>query len=410
MKDKDKTKEQLINEIQQLRKHLAGLQKPTSKDRPIKEACPVTEKALKESEEKYRLLTESIVEGIVIIDFTGKILYSNEPAAKMVGYKSAEEGLGKNVFSFIHNDSKKRAVLDLLKVYRGKWGFLTIYKAKSLKGKELWVETMGRKTTYQGKAVELIVFRDITERREVEEELKKAKDRLEVTVKERTAELTSTNKQLILEVNERKKAEDDLQKSLKMVQRLFKETVAALASAVEAKDPYTAGHQKRVSQLACVIAEEMHLPKNQIDGIGMAAIVHDIGKIHVPTEILTKPTKLTDIELKMIAAHPQFGYDILKTIEFPWPIAEIVLQHHEKMNGSGYPLGISGENILLEARILVVADVVEAISTHRPYRAALGTNVALKKILEKRRTYYDPDVVDACLRVFSEKGFKFEKQ
>jgi len=173
------------------------------------------------------------------------------------------------------------------------------------------------------------------------------------------------------------------------------------------RDPYTARHQERVTELACAIAREMGIPDGQIEGIHAAGLMHDIGKIAVPTEILTKPGKLNDLEFSLIRRHPQVAYDILKGIEFPWPIADIVLQHHERLNGSGYPNGLKGDEILLEARILTVADVVEAISSHRPYRPALGLDAALDEIKQGRGMLYDPDVVDTCLSVFEE-GFSFE--
>ncbi len=167
------------------------------------------------------------------------------------------------------------------------------------------------------------------------------------------------------------------------------------------RDPYTAGHQKRVTDLACAIAEEMSLSKEQIEGLQMAGLIHDVGKILVPAEILSKPGRLTEIDFSMIETHPKVGYDILKTIEFPYPVAQIVIQHHERMDGSGYPAGLTGKEILLEARILAVADVVEAIASHRPYRPALGQDKAIEEISQNRGVLYDPKAVDACLKVLS---------
>jgi HD-GYP domain-containing protein (c-di-GMP phosphodiesterase class II) len=183
-------------------------------------------------------------------------------------------------------------------------------------------------------------------------------------------------------------------------------TVQAIAVTVETKDPYTAGHQRRVADVACAIATEMNLPADQIDGIRMAAAIHDLGKISVPAEILSKPTKLTAIEFSLIKTHSQSGYDILKDIDFPWPVARTVLEHHERMNGSGYPNGLTGDNMLLESRILAVADVVESMASYRPYRPALGIDAALNEIEKNRGTLYDNAVVDACLRLIREKGFQ----
>ena len=210
------------------------------------------------------------------------------------------------------------------------------------------------------------------------------------------------------DISERKRAQGELKLSFERVQKRLEETVNALASMTEKRDPYTAGHQQRVAQLAGAIAREMKLPDEQVEGILVAATLHDIGKIYEPSEILSKPGILTDIEFLMMKVHPQIGYDILKNIEFPWPVATIVLQHHEKLNGSGYPGGLSDGNILLEARILAVADVVEAMASHRPYRAALGIDVALEEISENRGILYDPDAVDSCLRLFKEKRFEFK--
>ena len=206
----------------------------------------------------------------------------------------------------------------------------------------------------------------------------------------------------------RYQSRQDLEQSLQGLQKSLDGTIAAIAIIVESRDPYTSGHQQRVTTLACTIAREMGLAENRIDGIRMAATIHDIGKISVPSEILSKPGKLGETEFELIKRHPQVGYDILKEVKFPCQVARIVLQHHERMDGSGYPAGLSGENILLEARILSVADVVEAIASHRPYRPALGIDEALAEISLNKEILYDPEVVDACLRLFADKGFVFE--
>ncbi|MDO9010630.1 MAG: HD domain-containing protein [Gallionella sp.] len=182
--------------------------------------------------------------------------------------------------------------------------------------------------------------------------------------------------------------------------------VTAIAATVEMRDPYTAGHQRRVAKLAAAIAKEMGLPEQQVEGLRMAGVVHDIGKIHVPAEILSNPSKLTAAEFEIIKTHPQAGYDILKGIDFPWPVAEIVYQHHEKLDGSGYPRGLKGEEILLEARILTVADVVEAMASHRPYRPGFGVFPSLQEIARNKGKFYDKKVVTACLRLFMEKNYE----
>lgn len=207
---------------------------------------------------------------------------------------------------------------------------------------------------------------------------------------------------------ERNRAEQRLQHSLEKLRRAMEGIVQAMAVTVEKRDPYTAGHQRRVANLACAIAKEMGLSADQIDGIRMAGVIHDLGKIAVPAEILSKPTRLTDIEFSLIKTHAQAGYEMLNTIDFPWPIAQMVHQHHERIDGSGYPQGLSGGEILLEARILAVADVVEAMSSRRPYRPALGINKALKEISRNKGILYDSKVADTCLKLFAEKGFVFE--
>jgi len=226
----------------------------------------------------------------------------------------------------------------------------------------------------------LISVANALRRRELEIVNRAYREKLEQMVSERTAKL--------------RKALDGI--------------IHTVALTVETRDPYTAGHQKRVAKLASAIAKEMAFTEEQVEGIFMAGIIHDLGKISVPADILTKPTRLTENEFNLIKDHSQIGYNILKNIDFPWPIAQIVLQHHERMDGSGYPQGLSGEDILFEARILGVADVVEAMSSHRPYRPALGIDKALEEIKKNKGIFYDPKAADVCLKLFSEKGFKFE--
>ncbi|MCD6318135.1 PAS domain S-box protein [Candidatus Aerophobetes bacterium] len=204
------------------------------------------------------------------------------------------------------------------------------------------------------------------------------------------------------------RVEKELERTVKQLEATTEGIIWTVAKIVEARDPYTSGHQERVAKLARAIAEEMDLPQDQIKGIYMTAIIHDIGKIYVPSEILSKPGRLTKIEFYMIKTHPQYGYNMLKDVDFPWPVALTILQHHERMDGSGYPQGLSGKDIVLEARILGIADVVEAMSSHRPYRAALGIDKALDEILKNKGKLYDCEVVDTCMKLFKEKEFKFQ--
>lgn len=195
-----------------------------------------------------------------------------------------------------------------------------------------------------------------------------------------------------------------LHRSMTQLQEVIEGTIHTITLAVEARDPYTSGHQRRTAEIACAIAGEMSLPEEQIKGIRMAGLIHDVGKIAVPSEILSKPSRLSDIEFALIKTHPQVGYDILKGIDFPWPVAEIAYQHHERIDGSGYPNGLKGQEFLLEARITAVADVVEAMSSHRPYRPALGIDAAMWEI-ENKETLFDREVAKACKSIFSEGRF-----
>jgi HD-GYP domain-containing protein (c-di-GMP phosphodiesterase class II) len=211
----------------------------------------------------------------------------------------------------------------------------------------------------------------------------------------------------ITDITARKEAGESLERTLASLRRAVGATIQAMTAAVEVKDPYTAGHQRRVADLARSIATEMGLSQETIDGIRMAGVVHDIGKSAVPTEILAKPTPLTPLEYSLIKEHSGLGYTLLKNVESPWPLAEIVYQHHERMDGSGYPRGLAGEAILPEARIMAVADVVEAMASYRPYRPALGLEKALAEIENHRGTLYDADAVDACLKLFRDKSYRF---
>jgi response regulator RpfG family c-di-GMP phosphodiesterase len=221
--------------------------------------------------------------------------------------------------------------------------------------------------------------------------------------------IIETNEALI-EARNRLQMQADIEQNMKKLRKALRGTIVALSRTVEKRDPYTFGHQQRVGDLARAIASEIGLSEDIIGGLRLAGIIHDLGKIHVPAEILCKPGKLTKDEFNIVKTHPQVGYDILKDIEFPWPIAKMVLQHHEYVNGSGYPQGISGDEILIEAKILCVADVVESVSSHRPYRPSLGIEKALEIISESRGILFDSDVVDACLILFQEKEFQLKEE
>jgi len=269
------------------------------------------------------------------------------------------------------------------------------------------------------------------ERRSGEERRKEAlaHEILERLVEERTEQLRASEKKLLERVQESDMARqamlymledmnesattliesrEELKRSHAELKSALEGTIAVISMAVEVRDPYTAGHQRRVAGLACAIAREMGLDEEQIESIHMGATIHDIGKIYLPAEILTKPTMLSTMERQLVETHPQVGYDILKGVTLPWQTAEIAHQHHERMDGSGYPQGLKGEEICMEARVVAVADVVEAMTTHRPYREGLGIDLALKQIEENRGSLFDPVVADACLKLFRSKEYSLE--
>jgi len=207
-------------------------------------------------------------------------------------------------------------------------------------------------------------------------------------------------------LEERNRAEMELKTGLQRIHKAFSGIIEAMQHAIEHRDPYTAGHQRKVANLALAIARELRMPEERIEGLRMAGLIHDLGKISIPSEILSKPRKLSKLEFGIMQTHPQVAYDILKPIEFPWSVAEIIFQHHERLNGSGYPRGIIGESILQEAKILAVADVVEAMASHRPYRPSIGIRYALNEVEKNKNELYDLEVVETCLALFREKGYE----
>jgi len=254
----------------------------------------------------------------------------------------------------------------------------------------------------------MALVRDVTLHRQKQKALIASKDELQNHLKDRNAELIRVNEMLRTEVALRGEEEAILKKSFEKLERLLQDAINAMTFIVQKKDPYTAGHQQRVSQLACAIARDMGFSGEQIRVVRIAALLHDLGKIFIPAEILSKPGKLNWSEMSMVKTHPDADYQILKNIDFTGAIGDIVRQHHERMDGSGYPLGLKGNDILIEARIIGVADVVEAMMSNRPYRVAPGQEEALKEIGDNKGILYDPDVVDSCIRLFVEKSFIFE--
>ncbi len=230
-------------------------------------------------------------------------------------------------------------------------------------------------------------------------------------VRKQNAELLELNKSLEEKVRIKtlhlSQRAEELKASFEKTRLILEGTVLAMSKIVESRDPYTAGHEQQVARIACIIAQKMALPEHQVETIRIAGQLHDIGKMSVPSEILTKPGRLSRLELEMVKTHSQNAHDIIKPIEFPYPIEQIILQHHERLDGSGYPQGLKGDDIILEARIVAVADVIEAMSAHRPYRPALGIEAAMEEITIHRGILYDPQVVDACIAIYQENPKEF---
>ena len=328
------------------------------------------EEALHQSQQEFISIFRDNPEAIVYVDEKGDILDINLRFSKLFGY-SLKEIKGKNINSgIIHPPEKieEGEDLDNKAISKGYINFETIRRKKD--GTLFPVSLSGSPVIVDGKSRGIIG--------------------------------------MILDITKRKKTEEQLKESFKKLQKALENSIEAISLVTEARDAYTAGHQRKVSKLAVALAEEMGFPKDRVEGIKIAALIHDVGKINLPAEILSKPGKLSEMEFSLIKNHSKIGYDILKKIDFPWPIAEIILQHHEKINGLGYPGGLKGDEILLEAKIICVADVVEAMSSHRPYRPALGIEKALEEISQNKGILYDPEVVDTCLKLFKEKCFKFE--
>jgi PAS domain S-box-containing protein len=328
----------------------------------------IAEEAVHRSEEKYRLLVDNANDGVFIAQ-NGRIKFPNPKMMQILGY-AADELAEIKYIDLVHPDD--RAIIYRAKEKRAandETASIYSVRVTNKLGKQMWAQLSSVPIFWDERPATLNFVRDITHQ---------------------------------------KIAEDELRQTVEKLRKVTGATVQAMAQTVEVRDPYTAGHQRRVSSLARAIATEMALPSGMIEGIGMAGNIHDIGKISVPAEILSKPGSLTDIQFALIKEHPKTGYGILKGIDFPWDIARIVLQHHERIDGSGYPQGLYGNDILLEARILAVADVVEAMISHRPYRPALGIERALEEVSLKKGRLYDLGVADAFERALGKGNLELE--
>ncbi|MBE0625922.1 MAG: PAS domain S-box protein [Burkholderiales bacterium] len=345
---------------------LGGLRRFTCIIRDITERKRA-ELELTESAAQFRALVEQSIAGISIVQ-DGKLVYVNPRYAQILGHGSAEELIDRDMTEVVVEQDRTRVLENQRAQIEGKMPSLSYsYGAPKKDGSTVEIGVHGSAATYRGRLAIIGLMQDISEKKRSEDEIKRYVAQLEIA---------------------------------------FMSTVKVATTLGEMRDPYTAGHQRRVGEIAVAIGAELGFDARRQEGLRVAGYLHDIGKITIPAEILSKPSKLNAIEYQLIQGHPQSGYEVLKGVEFPWPVAEVALQHHERIDGSGYPQGLKGEAILLESRIMAVADVVEAMSTHRPYRAGLGIENALAEIERGRGSAYDLDVSDACLRLFREKHYQ----
>jgi len=333
-----------------------------------------TEAQMQESEQLLSTTLGSLAEAVVSTDTEGRVTYLNPAAAAMLGVEP-EEALGRDistVFSILDQDTRLPITgLEEICCPRSAQPMCEDMLLLTQAGLDIPVglsvsPVSGPRGDFRGR---VLVLRNVAQRKQAEAE------RLE---------------------------------SMQALRTAFRQTVRALASMAEKRDPYTAGHQQRVARLACAIGRELGLPSETLEGLEVAGTLHDIGKVYVPAEILSKPARLSHMEMGIMKSHSEVGFEILREVTFPWPVARSVLEHHERLDGSGYPGGLKGTEISQEARILAVADVVEAMSSHRPYRAALGLPLALDEIKAGRGRLYDSECVDACLALMNGGGFTFE--
>lgn len=338
------------------------------------EARKRVERNLQLSENRYRSLSDNVPVALFRSDpeEDGTFVSANPTMARMFGYDSVESLMAHTTSTIFPDETQRSALLEEI----ARTGSVEDYTIlmKRMDGSTFWASIFARPYYSDEEITDSYMIDGI-----------------------------------ISDITDRVTSARELKDSMIKLRKAINGTVSSMGRLVDMKDPYTSGHQKDVSELACAIAAEMGLEQNLIDSLKIAGALHDIGKLSIPSEILSKPGPMNDLELALMKTHPRAGYDILKTIEFPWPVADIVLQHHERLDGSGYPIGLKGDEIRLEARILAVADVIEATSSHRPYRASQGITTALEHIKENAGILYDPEIVKHCLCLFREKDYRFKK-
>lgn len=355
-----------------------GLDEGATESRTSKRKRRRVERAVFGSEVRYRLIAERAADAMWTVDMDMRPTYVSPSITGLLGY-SVQEAMAKPMQEIFTPDSFK-LVTELLE-------------------EELGIENRDQKGLARSRTLELELIRNDGSFVPVEVKYTFLRD-----VQARPVEVLA----IARDISGRKQEQEAAKRNTERLITAMEHAIQAMTIVVEMRDPHTAGHQQRATQLACAIAKEIGLSKERIGGLRLAGLIHDIGKVRVPAEILMNPDGLSEPEFMMIKAHPRLGYDILRTIDFPWPVAQIVLQHHERMDGSGYPSGLSGEDIIMEARILAVADVVDAMASHRPYRPALGIGKALEEISQNKGVLYDSRAADACLTLFRDKKFRFE--
>lgn len=322
-------------------------------------------RALRESEQRFRAVVEQSIAAVYVIQ-DGKLIYANPRMREIFGY-GPDEPFDPDPMAHIAPHEYARVAEQIVRRMHEEPEAAYSVAAQHRDGTPFTLGVHAKQASFDGRPAIIAVAQDITEKVRAEEDIKRYIERLEQSMKS---------------------------------------TINVVAKIGELRDPYTHGHERRVGEIAAAIAAEIGLDTNEVEGIRIAGYLHDIGKIGVPAEILAKPTRLTQKEFELVKDHAHTSYEILRDVEFPWPVAEAAWQHHERLDGSGYPCGLKGEEIILEARILAVADTVEAMSSHRPYRPALGIDAALEEIEKSRGKLYDPQAADACLRLFREKGYR----